>query len=80
MKAITSLYSLLALALVLNVSVVSHVYAGNKWLEKGKEVAKTDAKPLYEKCLKKYKKTLSNKDAKKACENKLKSSYDNFKK
>jgi hypothetical protein len=35
-----------------------------------------EAKPLYQTCLDDYKKTMSDEDAKKACTDKLKSSYE----
>jgi hypothetical protein len=38
------------------------------------------AKPLYQSCLKDYKKTMSDEDAKKACTEKLKASYDKISK
>lgn len=38
------------------------------------------AKPLYQNCLKDYKKTMSDEDAKKACTEKLKASYDKISK
>ena len=38
------------------------------------------AKPLYQSCLKDYKKTMSDEEAKKACTEKLKASYDKISK
>jgi uncharacterized lipoprotein NlpE involved in copper resistance len=38
------------------------------------------AKPLYQSCLKDYKKTMSDNDAKKVCTEKLKASYDKISK
>lgn len=35
-----------------------------------------EAQPLYQTCLNDYKKTMSDEDAKKACTDKLKSSYE----
>lgn len=43
--------------------------------EKYIAVAKDNAKPLFESCVKEYKKTMSDSDARKACTEKLKSSY-----
>lgn len=38
-------------------------------------VAKDNAKPVFENCVKEYKKTMSDSDARKACTEKLKSGY-----
>jgi hypothetical protein len=41
-----------------------------------KENLLKEAQPLYQSCLEDYKKTMSDKDARKACTEKLKSGYD----
>ena len=43
--------------------------------EKLMDVAKNNAKSVYENCVKEYKQTMSDSDARKACTDKLKASY-----
>lgn len=44
--------------------------------EKIVSVAKDNAKPIFENCMKEYKKTMSDSDARKACAEKLKQGYE----
>ena len=62
MKAVFVIFSALMLAACAN-------------KEKLISAAKDNAKPVYEECVKEYKKTMSDSDARKACTQKLKQGY-----
>ena len=53
---------------------------GNKSMPKIPDGVVDSAKPVYEECVADYKKTMSEKDAQKACTEKLKGAYEKVKK
>lgn len=55
------------------------IACGSKTLPTVPEGLADNAKPLYEECIADYKKTMSDKDAQKACTEKLKGIYESTK-
>jgi hypothetical protein len=65
--------SLIALALILTVTACANQDLSTEMLNKD---LLDEAQPLYQSCLKEYEKTMSEEDARKACLEKLKASYE----